>query len=397
MKQKTMEKINMWATIAIISSILLSLPVLTFLARENSRSWYENRALAPMPTLSTSTIMDGTFFEQLENCLSDRFYKRDSWMAFFTAIQLNAFKKTVVNEVVIADDLLLTPLKPSPPFLEYQVLGNRAANDLTRLNNLVESIGGKFVYIGVPEQYSMLRYQYPYPLFNNDVNLTAIEEIFFDTISEAKINSINMRPIYTNTPDETFLYAKTDHHYRIEGAYLSYFTLCKELHEMGFQFPILTEKDFEYKELPNPFFGSRSRKLYGLSPVEENLKIFELNEPIPFSRVDNGAEVEPTVFKLPGSESEPIDYTLYMGGDIEETIIKTNRPELPNVLLFGNSFTNAMECFLYTSFNETRSLDLRYYEEKGILQYVEEYKPDIVICMRDDILYLYQAGNGIIE
>jgi hypothetical protein len=86
-----------------------------------------------------------------------------------------------------------------------------------------------------------------------------------------------------------------------------------------------------------------------------------------------------------------------MGGDIEETIIRTNRPELPNVLLFGNSFTNAMECFLYTSFNEMRSLDLRYYTEKGILQYVSEYKPDIVICMRDDILFLYQAGIGIIE
>jgi len=86
-----------------------------------------------------------------------------------------------------------------------------------------------------------------------------------------------------------------------------------------------------------------------------------------------------------------------MGGDISETIIQTNRPNLPNVLLFGNSYTNALETFLYTSFNETRSLDLRYYKEKGILEYIDGYRPDIIICMRYDIEYLLQSGNGVIE
>lgn len=86
-----------------------------------------------------------------------------------------------------------------------------------------------------------------------------------------------------------------------------------------------------------------------------------------------------------------------MGGDIAEGIIRTYRPELPNVLLFGNSFTKALETFLYTSFNETRSLDLRHYQQKGILDYIEEYRPDIVIYLKYDLEYLAQKEDSVIE
>jgi len=77
-----------------------------------------------------------------------------------------------------------------------------------------------------------------------------------------------------------------------------------------------------------------------------------------------------------------------MGGDIGETIIQTNRPDLPNILIFGDSFTNALESLLWTNFNETRSLDFRYFTEKTLLEYIDDFHPDIVICMRDEMKYL---------
>ena len=83
--------------------------------------------------------------------------------------------------------------------------------------------------------------------------------------------------------------------------------------------------------------------------------------------------------------------------DKAETILRTDRPELPNLLIFGDSFTNPLETLFYTGFNETRSLDLRYYDQKGILEYLEEYRPDVVICIRDDTAYLSTEGNGNIR
>ena len=85
-----------------------------------------------------------------------------------------------------------------------------------------------------------------------------------------------------------------------------------------------------------------------------------------------------------------------MGGDIGETIIDTNRPELPDILIFGDSFTNPLETLLWYSFNRMYSLDLRYYNAKSLREYIDMYKPDVVICVRDETVYLSTDGNGAV-
>ena len=87
-------------------------------------------------------------------------------------------------------------------------------------------------------------------------------------------------------------------------------------------------------------------------------------------------------------------YNYYMGGDIAETVIKTNRPDLPRVLVVGDSFTNALESILYTSFDEMHSLDYRHYDGKNILDYIADYQPDVVLYVRDDLSYIVTSGNG---
>ena len=72
-----------------------------------------------------------------------------------------------------------------------------------------------------------------------------------------------------------------------------------------------------------------------------------------------------------------------MGGDISETIIQTNRPDKPKILIYGDSFTNAVECVLWYGFDEMRSLDLRYYSEMPLSEYIAAYQPDYVVCIRD--------------
>ena len=86
---------------------------------------------------------------------------------------------------------------------------------------------------------------------------------------------------------------------------------------------------------------------------------------------------------------------MYMGGDFGETILETNRPELPSILIYGDSFTNPVEALLWPNFNETRSLDFRYYTGKTLTEYITEYKPDYVICIRDESTYLNDVGNGV--
>ena len=90
----------------------------------------------------------------------------------------------------------------------------------------------------------------------------------------------------------------------------------------------------------------------------------------------------------------PTTYNLYMGGDFGETVLETNRPELPDALIFGDSFTNALETLLYASFDETRVLDLRHYDEMSLKAYITAHQPDVVLCIQNDTFYYTTSGNG---
>ena len=157
---------------------------------------------------------------------------------------------------------------------------------------------------------------------------------------------------------------------------------------------MLTEEDFTFRELPNPYIGSRNRKLYNLWPNQDRAVIAELKDPIAYTRYDNGELSDKPLYVLPAADDLPTTYNLYMGGDFGETILETNRPELPDVLVFGDSFTNALETLLYNSFDEMRSLDLRHYTDKTLRDYITDYQPDIVICVMNDTFYYTPTGNG---
>jgi hypothetical protein len=234
-------------------------------------------------------------------------------------------------------------------------------------------------------------------LFNNEENLSDLERTFFHDLATAGLSGIDMREVFLAEGGVELYYQKTDHHFNFAGAFLTYQTICKELAKLGIVVPVLSEEDIEFCELPQPFLGSRARKVYGVTPVEDKIFIYKPEKALEFSRYDNGQEVTAAVFDLPESIDDEITFLVYMGGDKAETIIKTNRPELPKLLIFGDSFTNPLETLLYASFDETRSIDLRYYKDMEILEYILDYRPDVVILVRDDNLYLVQEGNGLIR
>ena len=122
--------------------------------------------------------------------------------------------------------------------------------------------------------------------------------------------------------------------------------------------------------------------------------IGRLREPVPFRRYESGEQIEAVCFALPNNDWQELTYNVYMGGDCAETVIQTDRPELPSLLVFGDSFTNPMETLLYPSFDEMRSLDLRHYGEISLQEYLDQYRPDVVLCIQNDTFYYLGDGNN---
>jgi len=377
------------------AAFLFGVPVLTVLGPHSGYSFYENRKLAGVPELTLDGLVEGQYFNDIETALSDHIALRDRFLKLNSLADMT-LGRPVVNDIVVSSDVLLD----FHGFLNWDTsylkgIAEEVGGDFKTFNDKIKSYGGYFCYLGVPLQSTYFASHYPSYMDSRLWHMDANRQALSDAFAEKGVPFVDMREAYESMGFPAEYYSKADHHYTYRGAFAAYTELMERINaETGLDLRILTEDDLEFAVLPNPCLGSSNRKIYGLWRGEDKLETAVLKSPIPFTRKDNGVPAGPVLYYLPKNEQETISYSLYMGGDIAETVIETNRPELPNALLFGDSFTNPLETLVWASFNETRCLDMRNYTALSIREYIELYKPDVVVCVRDESVYLLSSGNG---
>lgn len=359
----------------------------TLLKEPATTSYYENRALAVFPPFSMQEVLDGEYFPQVETWIDDHLAWRDSLLEYNTRKEL-ALHNPVVNDTVVTQDILL-PYHGTVLDHYDETKMAQELDMLQELDSYCTQKGIEFLYVGIPEQSNAFRDRYPSYLNDSSYRDDTMRTDFMAGVEARGIDHLWMAQYLSADYDK--YYSKTDHHYNLYGAYETYLRIMAYLNANGVAAPVTT--DLTITPVDTNFLGSRNRKLLGLFETDDQLYTGTLAEPVPFTRTDNGKPVEATVY----SEANRNVYAYYMGGDIAETIIQTNRPELPDVLVVGDSFTNALESILYTSFDEMRSLDYRYYTAMSIYDYLENWQPDAIIYVRDDLSYISTDGNGDLQ
>ena len=392
-----MKRIAEWAMVLLFSASLLILMAATILLPKNRYSYYENRNLSAFPEITAESVLSGQVFDDLETLFCDYAAGRTTALKAVTWCDLNVFHRPVVNDIVVTDDALLEQLYTMPDTADD--IARKAADvaaDNAALRDQIEAYGGHYCYIAVPCQYAYYEDEYPSYLENRSA-YTAAELAALNSAMDAQgITHVDMGPIFDSLGHLPAFSSKVDNHYGLRGAYETYRAAVQALHSAyGLALPFPEEgTDVDFTALPNPYMGSRTRKLLGLRGNDEKLLTAAFREDIPFTRFDNGGEVAATVYALPATDTEPLTYGLYMGGDIAETILRTDRPELPSVLIFGDSFTNPVESLAYYSFDELRSIDLRHDTAQSLSDHIATYKPDVVLCIRDYQSLLSREYNG---
>lgn len=392
-----MKRICEWAMALLFSGVLLVLMAATILLPKNRYSYYENRNLSAFPEITAESVLSGQVFDDLETLFCDYAAWRTPALKAVTWADLNVFHRPVVNDIVVTDDALLEQLYTMPDTADD--IARKAADvaaDNAALRDQIEAYGGHYCYIAVPCQYAYYEDEYPSYLENRSA-YTAAELAALNSAMDAQgITHVDMGPIFDSLGHLPAFSSKVDNHYGLRGAYETYRAAVQALNDaygLALSFPE-EGTDVTLSALPNPYMGSRTRKLLGLRGNDEKLLTAAFREDIPFTRLDNWQEVASAVYALPATDTEPLTYELYMGGDIAETVLRTDRPELPSVLIFGDSFTNAVESLAYYSFDEMRSVDLRHYKTQSISDYIAAYQPDVVICIRDYEALLSRSDNG---
>ena len=391
-----MKKFFDLAFLAVLAALLVAIPLRTVTAPRETTAYYENRTLATFPDLTLEALWEGTLGSDLETWYSDHFPLRTTLLKTDTDFQMHVLNRPVVNDMVVTQGVLL----PKLDFSEYTEEAYRwtvtdFAEDFGALNDYITSLGGQFTYVGFPEQRVYFEDLYPADMNNHAAEAEAADRVFAESLAAKGVDFLDMREVYEAQGNPAEYYSMVDHHYTYYGAYAGYRAIVEKLSADGWDLPVLTEADVEFTEVPNPYIGSRNRKLYNLWEHDEKAVILA-QTPVPFTRYDNGQPSEKPLFVLPAADYMPTTYNLYMGGDFAETVLETNRPELPDALIFGDSFSNALETLLYTAFDETHILDLRHYKEQSLKGYIADYQPDIVICIQNDTFYYTKGGNSAV-
>ena len=392
-----MKRICEWAMALLFSGVLLVLMAATILLPKNRYSYYENRNLSAFPEITAESVLSGQVFGDFETLFCDYAAWRTPALKAVTWADLNVFRRPVVNDIVVTDDALLEQLYTMPDTADD--IARKAADvaaDNAALRDQIEAYGGHYCYIAVPCQYAYYEDEYPSYLENRSA-YTAAELAALNSAMDAQgITHVDMGPVFDSLGHPPEFSSRVDNHYGLLGAYETYRAAVQKINgDYGLALSFPEEgTDVTFSALPNPYMGSRTRKLLGLRGDDEKLLTAAFREDIPFTRLDNWQEVASAVYALPATEDEALTYGLYMGGDIAETCIRTDRSSLPTALIFGDSFTNAVESLAYYSFDELHSIDLRHYTAQSLSDYIAAYKPDVVLCIRDYQSLLSREYNG---
>lgn len=366
------------------------------LTREpQTSSYWENRMLAAFPEPSAQSIGDGSYTTQLEKYLSDHAAMRTSLLMVKALLDLTLCRP-VVNDVVPTEHSLL-------PYLPYGTVAPEKihtqaaamADNLKRISDTVAECGGYFCYVAVPCQSVSLAEDYPWFL-NNQAELNRLKgKALANAMEERGVPYLDMEAVLAEAGGSAQYASLVDNHYSMQGAFETCrLVLEKVSAETELEFPILGTEDMVLETLPNDYMGSRERKLLNMEQRDERLSILIPKNEIPYTRSDNGEHSQSFVYKLPSSDADGVTYDLYMGGDIAHTVLDTGRDRLPSILIYGDSFTNPVECVAYLSFDEMHSLDLRHYHEMSLEDYIRLLQPEVVVCIRDYDFLLDPRGNG---
>lgn len=380
--------------ICFLGFVILSMAA-TLLRTPDVYSYYENRLLASFPEYSPEAVGEGSYTTQLELYLDDHAALRNTLLRCKALGDL-ALRRPVVNDVVVTPERLLPFISVGPA--NYELITEQAqamADRLEDISNTVEEYGGYYCYVAVPSQSAYFEDEYPWYINNGSEYCKWAVSILSQMLEQRGVEFLDIQAGYNELGHPDGYFSSVDHHYTMDGTFEAYRLIMERISaDTCLEFPVLGSEDVYFETLDVDYLGSRERMLINLETREEKPSILHPLEEIPYTRMDNGVEKESEVYCMELSLDGFITYNLYMGGDIANTVIDTHREELPSILIYGDSFTNALECVAYLSFDEMHSIDLRSYEEMSLEDYIRQLRPEVVVCIRDYSVLLSLAGNG---
>jgi hypothetical protein len=340
-----------------------------------------------------SSILDHVkgIIDSVENGLTTSFYYKNSLINLF-GIASKTMNMRIINDV--SDSNTIYKLDNEQiTFINPHNNVNFQASNIIKLNTSLASMDIPLVYVQAPFKINKFDNQLPYEV-EDYTNINA--DIFLKEIQSGGVKSLDLREQIKNEGlNYDTLFFNTDHHWKPETGLWSSRVIAEMLkEEFGFR---IDESHYHlnrysitpYKDL---FLGSQGKRVgsayAGVDDIHLLTPKFDtyFNYYLPHDNLVRTGDFSEVMLFLENLDrtdyfnSDP--YSVYTGGNYPLKIIKNkNSHNDKKVLLVSDSFSLVVTPFLSLAAKELHTIDLRYFKDTSLFEYVKEVQPSIVIIL----------------
>lgn len=334
----------------------------------------------------------------IESSIAENFFGKEK------VIDLYGLVERVLGRTYIRDanpsNVVLRDNHDQLQFISFKADNTKSIQLITSLNEGLKEKGIPLLYVQTPlkiiEDFTKL----PDSVLDYSKENT---DTFLGELNKAEVDYLDLREnMIEDKLDLETLFYKTDHHWTTQTAFWAVDQVVDELAE---RYGMILDVGNVYTNLDNynlttysnSFLGSQGRRVgrfyAGVDDYTLITPKFDTDYEVTINKSDSTRTTEGS-FEEAILKQELLDqtksvytnrYASYFGADYPEVIVKNKNQEGRKVLIIKDSFALPFSAFMSTMFEETRMLDLRYYEAENLEAYIEAYNPDVVLFVYKSI------------
>lgn len=348
-------------------------------ANSNEYNLVDNRRSYKFEKPSFKTIISGEFQSNVENAISDQMPKYNWFKLAYSKVSNFLNLETIyffkfdkipkyikIGTVNLYKGYLLYNTTTNDGFI------NTSKNDIQEINNIIKNVDAN-VYLY---------------FVNTDSNINFETNYKVDSISYLKkallINKNNISSYdIQNFDDYKGYFYKTDHHWNYKGSYKGYLeiaNLMKFDNVLKYNDKICFDKAISS--------GSKTKSIGDNRYFRDRMCIYTFDFPN-FEIIANNVIIDSygnTVEEL--NKKTELSYGALYGGDFAELIFKnldsTNNKKL---LIYANSYSNAINKLLASNYSETYVIDGRHFKDFDMIEYVKKNNVDDILILANCMLF----------
>lgn len=356
-----------YLTLFFVPIVVLTL-IVNLIVPDHEKSSVENRSLQQFPSFSFSSVLEGTYEKDLENWFSDQFVFRNA----FIHLKYILNKVSGNNKI---DDVFLA---------KGQLIEETAKVNIEQLNNNIDAINAfkemypelNMTFLLVPNAVSIQQNKLP-AYAASSLQDEQMDQIFSRVSS---LHTIDVRNTLKEQADE-YLYYKTDHHWTSLCAFYTFQQMAKELN-LG----EVKQSDYSIYPVTMNFKGTLANKT-GCIGLKDEIDIYvpKNNSDYVYTNTSTSTKSR-SMYSLEGLQSND-PYTVFLNGNAGYSKLEMDNNSSSRLLIFKDSYANALIPFLVPYYRTITIVDPRYYFD-------DIHKIIKSECITD-VLYCYNSNTFV--